>query len=48
MFKDRYIKKKKELLADESINLKNREIVEKFLEFQEYKLKRTLKTWKKM
>ena len=40
MFKDRYIIKKEQLLIDEAINIKNREVIKKFLEFQEYKLKR--------
>jgi len=40
MYKERYIKRKDELLRDSSINQKNREVIEKFLIFQEYKLKR--------
>jgi len=40
MFKNRYIKNKKELLEDDKFNSKNKEVVKKFLEFEEYKLKR--------
>ena len=40
MFKDRYLKNKNKLLSDEKVNPINREIIKKFLEFEEYKLKR--------
>lgn len=40
MFKERYIKQKQELLADTKINSKNRKIIGKFLDYEEYKLKR--------
>lgn len=40
MFKDRYLINKNKLLNDEKFNSKNKEVVKKFLEFEEYKLKR--------
>lgn len=40
MYKERYIKRRDELFKDEDINQKNREVMEKFLEFEGYKLKR--------
>ncbi|MDO8517248.1 MAG: tyrosine-type recombinase/integrase [Nanoarchaeota archaeon] len=40
MYKERYIRRKRELLNDNSINTKNREVIKKFLEYIEYKLKR--------
>lgn len=40
MYKDRYCRRKKELLEDPNINIKNREVIDKFLQFEEYKLKR--------
>jgi len=40
MFKDRYLISKEKLLNDEEFNSNNREIIKKFLEFEEYKLKR--------
>jgi len=40
MYKERYTKRKEELLNDSKVNSKNREIIAKFLEFEEYKLKR--------
>ena len=40
MFKERYTKQKGELLSDNEFNPKNLEIIKKFLEFEEYKLKR--------
>ena len=40
MLKDRYFLNKEKLLKDSKINPKNRELMERFLEFEEYKLKR--------
>ena len=40
MFKDQYIRNKEKLLNDNKFNSINRELIKKFLEFQEYKLKR--------
>ena len=40
MFKERYERRKKELLDDSKINPNNLKVVKKFLEHQEYKLKR--------
>ena len=40
MLKKRYEKKRKELLSDKKINHKNRVVMKKFLEYEEYKLKR--------
>lgn len=40
MFKDRYPKRKKELLENSKINANNRKIIQKFFEYEEYKLKR--------
>ncbi|MEK6894430.1 MAG: hypothetical protein AABX10_03120 [Nanoarchaeota archaeon] len=40
MIKDRYFRKKQELLQDNDINLNNRKVMDKFLEHQEYRLKR--------
>jgi site-specific recombinase XerD len=40
MLKDRYLLNKEKLLKDSKINPKNRELMERFLEFEEYKLKR--------
>lgn len=40
MYKDRYNRRKRELLEDSNINIKNREVIDKFLQFEEYKLKR--------
>ena len=40
MYQDMYKRRRKELLKDKSINPKNKEIIEKFLVFEEYKLKR--------
>ncbi len=40
MFKDRYPKLKKELLENSKINANNRKVIAKFLEYEEYKLKR--------
>jgi len=40
MFKERYNRCKKDLLTDTSINSSNRKIIKKFLEWEEYKLKR--------
>jgi len=40
MYQDMYKRRRKELLKDKSINSKNKEIIEKFLIFEEYKLKR--------
>jgi integrase len=40
MYQQRYERRKEELLKDKSINPKNKEIIEKFLEWEEYKLKR--------
>ena len=40
MYKERYTKRKEELLNDSKINSKNRAVMAKFLEYEEYKLKR--------
>jgi len=40
MFKDQYIRNKEKLLNDTKFNSKNIEVIKKFLEFEEYKLKR--------
>ena len=40
MFKDRYPKLKKELLENPKIKASNRKVITKFLEYEEYKLKR--------
>jgi len=40
MFKDRYLINKEKLLNNEEFNSNNRETIKKFLEFEEYKLKR--------
>lgn len=40
MFKDRYPKLKKELLENSKIKASNRKVITKFLEYEEYKLKR--------
>lgn len=40
MFKDRYPKLKKKLLENSKINANNRKVIAKFLEYEEYKLKR--------
>ena len=40
MYEQMYKRRRKELLKDKSINSKNKEIIEKFLVFEEYKLKR--------
>ncbi len=40
MFKERYFKNKKEFLKNPKFNSSNRRIVKKFLEYEEYKLKR--------
>ncbi|MCW8966627.1 MAG: hypothetical protein OQK82_08085 [Candidatus Pacearchaeota archaeon] len=40
MFKERYERRKKEVLGNKSINSVNREIIKKFLKHEEYKLKR--------
>lgn len=40
MHKDRYNRRKEELLNDKSINAKNRAVITEFLTFEEYKLKR--------
>jgi len=40
MLKDRYLLNKEKLLNDGKINPKNRELCKKFLEYEEYKLKR--------
>jgi len=40
MYKQRYDKRKGELLGDKDINPKNREVMSKFFEYEEYKLKR--------
>ncbi len=40
MFKERYENRKKEILADEKINEENRKIIEKFLIYEEKKLRR--------
>ena len=40
MYKERYSQRKEDLLNDPKINSKNREVIAKFLEFEEYKLKR--------
>ncbi|HVY01157.1 MAG TPA: tyrosine-type recombinase/integrase [Candidatus Nanoarchaeia archaeon] len=40
MYKERYIKRKQALLSDLSINPINLEVINKFLTFEEYKLKR--------
>jgi len=40
MFKDRYIKKKEDLLSDDKVNSNNRQVIGRFLQFEEYKLKR--------
>lgn len=39
-FKDRYYKKRDELLNDSSVNSENRKAIKKFFEYEEYKLKR--------
>ncbi|MDD5193910.1 MAG: hypothetical protein PHF67_04985, partial [Candidatus Nanoarchaeia archaeon] len=40
MYKSRYITKKEELINNKSVNAKNREVIKKFLEFEEIRLKR--------
>ncbi len=40
MFKERYPKRKKELLEDPRVNADNRKVIKKFFEYEEYKLKR--------
>ena len=40
MYKEAYNKRKEKLLKDKSINSKNKEIIKKFFEWEEYKLKR--------
>lgn len=40
MFRERYERRKKELLQDKDINSKNRQVIKDFLTFEEYKLKR--------
>ncbi|MFA5174557.1 MAG: tyrosine-type recombinase/integrase [Candidatus Pacearchaeota archaeon] len=40
MYKERYERRKEELLNNKDINPKNRQVTEKFLEFEQYKLKR--------
>jgi len=38
--KERYIRRKGELFNNKSFNSNNKELIKKFLEFEEYKLKR--------
>lgn len=40
LYKNRYERRKKDLLEDKNINPKNRKVIAQFLEFQEYRLKR--------
>lgn len=40
MYKERYERRKGEFLNNKDINPKNRKVSEKFLEFEQYKLKR--------
>ena len=38
--KERYIRRKEEILNNKKLNSNNKELIKKFLEFEEYKLKR--------
>ena len=38
--KERYIRRKEEILNNKGFNSNNKELIKKFLEFEEYKLKR--------
>ena len=40
MYQTMYLRRKEKLLKDKSINPKNKEVIKKFFEWEEYRLKR--------